>query len=214
MLSSKPDYVILLSKFALPPHMKGQYILKQEDFDALLLLFSEDREEAGRMYERLRNGLIRYFGTKGCSDAQELADETLNRVASKAKSFDSTLSIKPSAYVYGFASKIFLERARNSRNRELPFEPDFDRSGPDARLTGDPEEETFLCLENCLNRLSEEDRSLMVRYYSKEKQQRIELRKHLADELGCKPEVLHMKIFRLRASLRSCVKDCIKKKDG
>jgi len=41
--------------------VKRQYEIDQAGFDALLSLLSDDREEAGRLYERLRLGLIRFF---------------------------------------------------------------------------------------------------------------------------------------------------------
>ena len=63
--------------------MKYSYDLGQKQFDALLAIFSQDREEAGQKYEHIRHGLIRYFDVKGCNDPQGLADETINRGAVK-----------------------------------------------------------------------------------------------------------------------------------
>ncbi len=40
-------------------------VLTQEDFDALLKWFSPNREEAGGKYEKIREGLIRYFHSRG-----------------------------------------------------------------------------------------------------------------------------------------------------
>ena len=79
--------------------MKEHSVLHQEDLDALLSLLSNDREEAGRAYEDLRKGLVRYFTSKGCPDSHDLADETLTRVANKATAFDSSLNVRPVSYV-------------------------------------------------------------------------------------------------------------------
>lgn len=188
--------------------MKDQYVLKQEDFDGLLALFSEDRDEAGRIYERTRNGLIRFFQSKGCHDAQQLADITLNRVASKASTFDRSANIKPTTFVYGFASKIYLEQRRVVHSVELIYEPGLGSGSTGRPDATDPKEESLDCLDECLSKLSVEDRDLVITYYSREKQDRIDIRKKLADSLGCKPEVLHMKVFRIRTQLRECVKKC------
>src|SRR5688500_15425859 len=103
--------------------MKDPNALSQGDLDALLLLFSEDREEAGRAYENLRKGLARYFEAKGCDDPFDLADETLTRVATKASTFDGSKNARPSAFIYGFAAKVYLENTRDPRRQGIEFDP-------------------------------------------------------------------------------------------
>jgi DNA-directed RNA polymerase specialized sigma24 family protein len=70
----------------------------------------------------------------------------------------------------------------------------------------------LVCLDECLGKYPAEDRSMIVRYYSKEKHEKIELRKRLAEELGCKVEVLHMRVHRMRAALKTCVSRCLERK--
>lgn len=89
-------------------NVKRQYEIDKAGFEALLSLLSDDREEAGRLYERLRLGLIRFFQARGCSDCTGLADETLNRVAVKIGDFDPKLNNKPTSFIFGFAAKVFL----------------------------------------------------------------------------------------------------------
>ncbi len=191
--------------------MKDQYVLKKEDFDALLALFSEDREEAGRIYERVRNGLERFFTGKGCRDAAQLADETLNRVASKAGTFDLSANTRPVTFVYGFAAKIYLEQARVRPTVPIDQLLNLRLLDSGAFEFEDPHEMALSRLDECLSELSDPDRQLIVSYYSREKQERIDLRKRLAKDLGLRPEVLHMKVFRIRESLRICLK---KRLDG
>ena len=191
--------------------MKEHSVLQRKDLDALLGLFSNDREEAGKAYEDLRKGLVRYFASKGCSDSHDLADETLTRVATKAVAFDNSLNIKPSAFVYGFASRVYLEYSRRPQKRAVEFDPAI--HSPATELGHHEDEETELgCLDECLAKYSAEERSLIIRYYSKEKHEKIELRKKLAEELGCRPEVLHMRVHRMRAALKACVSRCLEKK--
>lgn len=103
--------------------MKEHSVLQQQDLEALLALLSSDREEAGKVYEDLRRGLVRYFASKGCSDSHDLANETLTRVATKALAFDNSLNIKPTAFVYGFASRVYLEYRRRPEKRDVEFDP-------------------------------------------------------------------------------------------
>ena len=191
--------------------MKEHSVLQQKDLDALLTLLSSDREEAGKVYEDLRKGLIRFFASKGCYDSFDLADETLTRVATKAFAFDNSLNIKPSSFVYGFASRVYLEYSRSPRKRVVEFDPAIHSSSTEPMVTED-EDAALICLEECLAKHSAEERSLIIRYYSKERHEKIELRKRLAEELNCRPEVLHMRIHRMRAALKACVSKCIAKK--
>ena len=190
--------------------MKGhENAVRQQDFDALLGLFSHDREEAGREYERLRAGLVRFFEFRGCQDGDSLADETLNRVALKADGFDGSKNIKLSSYVYGFATNVFREYVRSPRQRELAIDTDDFLDDLRAPAAADDREPIFTCLHNCLGRLEDADRRLVVEYYSHEKQKKIETRKRLAETLGCRVEVLHTRVFRLKTTLRKCVSGCV-----
>ena len=67
--------------------MKKHSEITQKDFEGLLDWLAPDREEAGKKYEEIRDGLIRFFRFKGCNDPEFLADETINRVASKILTF-------------------------------------------------------------------------------------------------------------------------------
>lgn len=189
--------------------MRLDNVLKQDEFDGLLGLFSEDREEAGIIYEELRNSLVRYFETRDCRDADMLADETLFRVASKAHTFDPTRHTKPSSFVFGFATKILLEYSRDPQKMRITY----DRWVQSA-LTLPAEEESedeaagMECLRKCLGEMSGEDRDLMIAYYGKEKQEKIASRKVMAEKLGIKMETLHMRVHRLRGSLKKCMKRC------
>jgi DNA-directed RNA polymerase specialized sigma24 family protein len=191
--------------------MREHSVLQQEDLDALLALLSQDREEAGKAYEDLRKGLVRYFSSKGCPDSHHLADETLTRVATKATAFDSSLNVKPSSFVYGFASRVFLEYMRGPEKRAVEFDPAIHSPASSFELS-DEGDGSIDCLDECLSKYPADERSMIVRYYSKEKQEKIELRRRMAEEYGCKVEVLHMRVHRMRAALKTCVSRCLAKK--
>ena len=188
--------------------MRLDKVLKQEEFDGLLGLFSENREEAGVIYEELRNSLLRYFEARDCRDADMLADETFSRVASKAHTFDPSRHTRPSSFVFGFASKILLEYSRDPQKMRITY----DRWVQSALMVPDnePEEEAagMECLRKCLGEMEPDDRELMIAYYGKERQEKIASRKLIAERLGIKMETLHMRVHRLRETLKKCMKRC------
>jgi hypothetical protein len=72
----------------------------REKFANFLQWLSPDGERAGEEYERLRFRLCTFFSQRRCSFADELADETINRVILKVseEKVESKL-----AYCYGVA---------------------------------------------------------------------------------------------------------------
>lgn len=190
--------------------MKEPSVLHQNDLDELLALLSSDREKAGQAYEDLRKGLVRYFTSRGCSDSLDLADETLTRVASKAPTFDTSLNIKPSSFAYGFASRVFLEYLRGLERRTVEFDPAIHSAWVESVESTD--EGAIGCLDECLAKYTPEERSMIVRYYSREKQEKIELRRRIAEEFGFNMAALHMRVHRMRTSLKTCVSRCLAKK--
>ncbi|MEO7658854.1 MAG: hypothetical protein ABIV48_04505 [Pyrinomonadaceae bacterium] len=188
--------------------MKKSYELGQKQFNALLLLFSEVPEEAGKKYEQIRNGLIRFFEFRGCHDAQTLADETINRVATKIDSFDAARNIKLTAFFYGFASNVLSEYRRDSR-REVPLEEGrYEDRG--EYVSDDVDDVLSDCLSVCMAKLDLEDKDLITQYFSCDGRERIELRRRICEKLGCSPAALHTRIFRIKEKLKACIEQCAK----
>lgn len=192
--------------------MKEQTALMPENFNDLLDWFSANRETAGEKYEEIRKGLIRFFYFKGCADAETLADETFNRVASKLPVLDLSKNSKPVNLFYGFASKIYLEYASGLKKREVEFNADLHN----PIVTEDPSAESvdknYECLRKCLAELKIEESNLMIEYYSAEKSEKIECRKKLAEKMKMKTGALQVKVYRLRNILRKCVEKCAAQK--
>lgn len=74
--------------------------INPEEFEKLLLWLDRDRESAGRAYEQIRLRLIKIFYARKCSVAEELADETIDRVAKKAASLLESYKGEPALYFY------------------------------------------------------------------------------------------------------------------
>ena len=179
--------------------MHKDWSLSQEDFDALLAWLDPEREQAGLKYEQIRGSLIKIFTGRGCTDPEELADETINRVTAKIKDIQRKYKGDPALYFFGVAKWILMEYLRR-KPPQPPLIPPLDT----ARV-----ELEYRCFERCIERLSEEDRALLVREYGAKGRTQAERRKALADELGISLNALRIRVFRIRVALKECIEKCI-----
>ena len=173
-----------------------------EEFKDLLRWLGPDRDAATDRYFSIRRGLVKMFEVRGCLDADELADETIDRVVRKASILVETYQGEPAAYFYGVAKNVFRESVRKPRGEELPeniaaFAPDEDDEG---RLK---------CLDKCLAELSDDDRHLIVGYYAFEQGEKIAARRSLATMLGLTMNHLRIRAFRVREALHKCLRTCM-----
>jgi RNA polymerase sigma factor (sigma-70 family) len=183
--------------------MKKDWILTQEDFDALLEWLDPNRDEAGRKYEDIRLRLIKIFTCRGCLEPEDLADETINRVSNRLSEIRRDYVGDPARYFYGVANKLLYEYQR----RKLPPAP----PPPDE---SDHKEREFECLEECIEKLAPDQRALVVGYYQEEKRTKINNRKQLADKLGIALNALRIRAHRIRTSLYKCVQNCVEQPTG
>jgi len=186
--------------------MKREWVLTQETFDALLAWLDPDREVAGKKYETIRLRLIKVFTCRGCSDAEDLADETINRVVARVADLGDYHG-DPTPYFYGVSQKIQLEYLRKSKGRQA--EGPAEEVAVVPAVFGDDDEPEYNCLERCLERLSVTSRKLVLEYYQQERQAKIDHRKRLADELGIAVNALRIRAYRIRRTLEECVHACI-----
>ena len=92
--------------------------LDKNGFAALLEALGTDSAEAGAAYEELRVRLIRFFRWNQCQFAEDLADETLDRLAGKLAGSAEPI-VSPAGYATGIARMILLEqRAKGLPRKE------------------------------------------------------------------------------------------------
>lgn len=151
------------------------------------------------MYEQIRRRLIKIFECRGRHDAEELADETINRVARKVHKIANEYVGDKALYFYGVAHNVFLESLRTRPPVVLP---------PPIVKSEDTEEE-FECLDQCMEQLSVNNRELMLEYYKYEKRAKIEHRKALAEKLGVAQNALRIRAHRIRLNLEECLRTCL-----
>lgn len=183
--------------------MKKNWVLSQESFDLLLEWLSPDREQAGQRYEEIRTRLIKIYATRGCWEADELADETINRVAKKLAEVKDSFVGDPALYFYSFVNNIYFEYLRR---KPAPVPPSMPQMSEE-------DEDRFNCLEECFEKLDRETRVLVMQYYRGEKSAKINHRKELADELGIAANALRLRAFRARATLLKCIGKCLARRN-
>ncbi|HEV7645021.1 MAG TPA: sigma-70 family RNA polymerase sigma factor [Pyrinomonadaceae bacterium] len=181
--------------------MPSNDVITPEAFNTLLEWLDPDREEAGRKYEVIRGGLIKMFITRGCIEAENLADRTIDRVATKVKKIRDTFIGDPTGYFHGVARNIYLEHVKV--RREDPAEID-----PAAEVPFKFGSE-LECLRKCLSNLTAEQVILVLEYFLEESSAKILHRKTMAAELGVDPGTLRIRVHRLKAFLEDCVKKCL-----
>lgn len=177
--------------------------MTQEAFDALLAWLDPERERAGKRYEDIRRRLVKIFAYRGCREPEDLADETINRVAKRVGEIAGTYSGDPSLYFYGVANKVHHESLR----KKLP--PPLPPPEPSQEI-----ELEYECLELCMGTLNADSRELVLQYYHGEKRARIERRRAMAERLGIPLNALRIRAHRLRVALRDCVNDCLARHAG
>lgn len=181
------------------PPSKKLHILKQEDFDRLLAWLDEDRERAGMAYEKIRWRLMTIFAARDCPLPEELADETIDRVARRVADIQETYVGDKALYFLGVANNVHHEYLKR------PVIPELPPPGDDV----EEKERTHGCLENCIDNLPDDSKHLIRRYYAEDKQAKIDLRKQLADELGVSISNLRLRALRIREKLQVCIQRCL-----
>jgi DNA-directed RNA polymerase specialized sigma24 family protein len=167
-------------------------------FEALLSALHPDRDLAGVRYESIRSKLLAVFKWRGCTAAEDLADETLNRVAERLAAGLELCNKDGDSYFLGVARKVALEAEQMHRVESVDL-------GDTLNAAEDPtEDEPLEALQQCLESLTEGQRDLVVRYHDLHR--RANERKILADGLGITMNSLRIRIHRLVRQLEECVR--------
>jgi len=183
----------------------------QESFNDVLAWLDADREKAAVMYVQLRHDLAKIFQWNRCIDPEGLTDEVFDRVAKKVRYLIHTFEGDPRLFFYGVARNLIKEVPKKMRTQvsledvDLGAAPIKDSRNETAELRDD-------CLQLCLKELSSERRELILAYYSREKQAKIDHRTEMARQLGISVETLRVKAHRIRSKLEQCMERCLNSK--
>ena len=146
-----------------------------------LVNWLEGSEDAGgESYVAMHGRLASYFARKGCRAPEELADDTLTRVARRLSEEGAITGVLPAQYCYIVARFVFLEYLRRPEHDggglvgDVPAPPRAEDEATDRLLA---------TLDACLEQLDARDRTLILEYYSGGRAGRIAMRRELAGKL-------------------------------
>jgi RNA polymerase sigma factor (sigma-70 family) len=179
-----------------------------QSFDEILAWLDPNREVAGHLYVQLRHDLYKIFTWNRCSDPEGLTDEVFDRVAKKVHHLQSAFVGDPRLFFYGVARNLIKEQAKQVKT-QVPLEG---ADLPAVQLTEAKEETASMreeCLQSCLQKLSSDKRELILNYYAKEKQSKIDHRIEMARQLGTSVETLRVRVYRIRGTLEQCIERCL-----
>lgn len=183
----------------------SQWRLTQKALDNLLALFSADPDEAAAKYLVMERKLQRFFEWNSFPNADELVDLTVNRVARKIDEGEKITNLN--GYFRAVAKLIVKEQNRlSNRFPQVEDPPEPPAPEPDEDLE---KERRLKCLDDCLEKLPIESRTLILKYYSYEERNKIDRRKQLAESLGIPMNALRIRACRLRSSLETCMENCL-----
>lgn len=198
--------------------MLTQDVLREEPkftevaFARLLAWLDDGVDSDGERYLEMRRRLVSYFERRNCPHADDLADETFNRIGRTLAEHGVIATKPPARYCYVVARFVLLEDFRRQR-RHVPLNEQWpihaDRSALHARDSGrELQEQRLDCLDRCLDELKPAQRDLIIDYYADARRQKIERRQELARTLGITMNALAIRAWRIRDALTTCVDAC------
>lgn len=175
--------------------------ITREEFDRFLAWLDPDPEQAGEEYEQLRYRLRLYLAQRHCNSADELVDETINRVILK---IHTTQIDNKTSYFYGVIRNVYQEWLRRQRTYV-----DIDDVVIPAKTTEEEPEISSECLDKCLEKLPPDTQTLLLTYFSATKLAKIKLRRNMSENLNTTPTSVRMRVFRGKRILKVCVEECM-----
>jgi DNA-directed RNA polymerase specialized sigma24 family protein len=180
-------------------------------FERLLAFLDADRDRAARRYQDIRSRLVKLFVWRGCTLADDCADQTIDRVARRLMEGADIRVADTYHYFHGVAINVLREHLRQRERAPRPFDDDAPGAAapPDADLEADraAREARIECMERCLARLMPAQRNLLVEYHGGDRH--IERRQALSRSLGIPLNALRIRVHRLRSTLETCVESCL-----
>jgi len=179
-----------------------------ESFDEILAWLNPDRDVAASIYVQLREDLTKLFIWNHSPDPEGSTDEVFDRVAKKVHQLRQTYVGDPKLYFYGVARNIIKELPKKIRSQTSlqGTEPATDPRRETEQETAAMRED---CLRSCLQKLSQDKRDLILAYYARDKQAKIDHHKEMAQRLGIKVETLRVNAYRIRETLEKCIGRCL-----
>jgi DNA-directed RNA polymerase specialized sigma24 family protein len=185
--------------------------LTSDGFEKLLTALSENRDAAGEHYELMRLKLVKFFELRMCTTPDDLADETIDRVARRLAEGEHIEAPEAMRFVYGVARNVLLEWWKTQRRQSVARFPapvtGSDDSEEDREVASERQME---CFRQSMKELPDDARGLLVRYYEHSGRTKIDDRLVMTQELGIPLNALRIRIHRIKAYLQRQIEKCIR----
>jgi RNA polymerase sigma factor (sigma-70 family) len=191
--------------------MARDLAIPPKSFDEILAWLHPDRDQAANIYVQLRHDLTKIFTWNRCADPDGLTDEVFDRVARKVHDVRPTFEGDPKLYFYGIARNLIKESPKRVK-RQVSLE-DTDLRAPDTSTDDEMARMREDCLNSCLQDLEPEKKELILSYYARDKQAKIDHRSEMARKLGISVETLRVRVHRLRGTIETCIERCLNRMD-
>jgi DNA-directed RNA polymerase specialized sigma24 family protein len=181
--------------------------LTAANFEFLLAKLAPDSTQAGARYEKLRARLIVFFLRRMLPAPEDLADETINRLARRLFEGEEVASIE--AYALGIARYVLKEQTVLAAREVISGSILLDNVSDPKHTIGDEafdQNRKLDAMEQCLALLAEEEVELLTSYYLVDGKGKIGARRLLAETLGVTSAALRNKIFWICDGLRHCIR--------
>jgi len=126
-----------------------------------------------------------------------------DRVARKIRDVRPTYTGDPRLYFRAVANNLVKENFKKIKTQIALEDVDLTKQQISEADAKDAEIEE--CLHVCLQELSSDKRELILAYYAKEKQAKIDHRRELAERFGISVETLRVRTHRICLSLETCI---------
>lgn len=172
-------------------------------------VFGDDSQSAGERFELLHSKLVFYFVSRRCDDPEELAHVTLERLMQRHEEQVEVINL--TSFCYGIAQNVYYEYLREQQaGRDYASEQEYrsrvHKSDEDA---AEYKERRLKCLDECTERLSEQEREMLSEYYRVRGRAKEAHRVGMAEKLGISRPALTLRIFHIKRKLKKCVVRCL-----
>jgi len=195
--------------------VRDESVLTEVAFSRLLEWLDEGSDSQGERYVEMRRRLVAYFDRRDRPAAEELADETMNRIGRTLEQTGEIAVRPPARYCYVVARFVLLEDFRRERKYVPLDEPRISEASAARSLNlveqdagSSAREQRLACLDHCLAQLKPAQRELVVEYYRDSRREKIERRRALASRFGISMNALGIRVCRLRDTLLTCLGAC------
>lgn len=176
--------------------------ITQEQFEGLLAWLDPDPGTAAATYQDFHQRLVYFFARLHCPVAEDLADDTIDRVGRKVLEIRDTYVGNKFHYFHGVARNVYREWLRKPVE---PLPPVLPAPAPKP----EEDEKDYACLERCMSYQSPVNRELILEYMTDDKRAKIDRRAELAKRLGISLNALRIRAHRVCAKLKKCVFECM-----